>query len=124
MAVDEVVYEEPAAPLLRPWPLLGAGLALIGAGGPWAFGLPRVGGLFTAVVSVAPPNGPAPWLAMQVGTRFYRPWLDLTNLHNGYHFYAPEPGPVALLWFRVEYADGAARWRRLPDHERSLTGLQ
>jgi hypothetical protein len=74
------------------------------------------GGICTAVVFVAPPNGPTPWLANQLWIRIYRPYLLITNLNNGYHFYAPEPGPCALVFFRVEYADGLSRWVRIPNH--------
>jgi hypothetical protein len=81
------------------------------------------GAIATAIVLVPAPGGGPPWLALQAYTRFYRPWLEMTHLNNGYHFYAPEPGPVTLLWFRVQYADGSARWVRIPDHARSRSGL-
>ncbi len=96
------------------------------------------GGILTAVVQVPPPpsqnatpqvqseaaqTGQPPWLATQAMTRFYLPYLQLTHLNNGYHFYSPEPGPVTVLWFRVEYADGSSRWRRLPDHDEAPNGL-
>src|SRR5439155_27117001 len=32
--------------------------------------------------------------------------------------HAPEPGPVQLLWFYVEFADGEAVWVRIPDHDK------
>lgn len=71
----------------------------------------------TAVVVIPPRDGQAPWLAQQIWMRLARPYLLFANLNNGYHFYAPDPGPTALLWFRVQYADGASRWVRLPDHD-------
>jgi hypothetical protein len=74
------------------------------------------GGICVAVVNVPPANSNPPWLATQLWMRVYRPWLTLTNLNNGYHFYSPEPGPVALVFFRVEYADGLSRWVRIPNH--------
>jgi hypothetical protein len=73
-------------------------------------------GILVAVVNVPPPGGAPPWLAHQLWMRVYRPYLTITNLNNGYHFYAPEPGPCALLYFRVEFADGYAKWVRIPDH--------
>jgi hypothetical protein len=74
------------------------------------------GAILTAVTVVPPPNGAPPWLANQVWLRWTRPYLQFTLLNNGYHFYAPEPGPASLVWFRVEFADGASRWVRIPDH--------
>jgi hypothetical protein len=77
----------------------------------------HLGGICVAIVNVPSPGGPPPWLASQAWSRVYRPYLTFTNLDNGYHFYSPEPGPCALLWFRVEFADGSSRWRRIPDHD-------
>ena len=84
----------------------------------------QLGGLATAVLNVPPPGGNPPWVVRQLWYRVYRPWLTLTNLNNGYHFYSPEPGPCALVWFRVEFADGATCWRRIPDHKTCQTHLQ
>jgi hypothetical protein len=69
-------------------------------------------GLCTAIVIVPAPEGHPPWLAWQLWTRVYHPWLTFTALDN------PQPlgrSPTVLLWFRVEFADGASRWLRLPD---------
>jgi hypothetical protein len=84
----------------------------------------HLAGLATAVVVVPPPNGAAPYLAIQAWTWVYRPYLQFLHLNNGYHFYAPDPGPSALLWFRVQYADGSARWVRIPDHEKCRNHLE
>jgi hypothetical protein len=73
--------------------------------------------ILTAVTIVPPPNGPAPYWSNQLWSRTTRPYLQLTVLNNGYHFYAPEPGPAALVWFRVEWADGETTWVRIPDHK-------
>jgi hypothetical protein len=78
----------------------------------------------TAVTVVPPPQAPAPWVSMQLWMRAARPWLMLTNLNNGYHFYAPEPGPCALLWFRVEFADGASTWVKMPDHPKCANHIE
>jgi hypothetical protein len=75
------------------------------------------GGILTAVFSVPPPDGQAPWLVTQLWTRFYRPYLQFLYLNNAYHFYSPEPGPACLLWFYMEYADGSSHWITLPDRE-------
>jgi hypothetical protein len=80
--------------------------------------------ILTAVTVVPAPNGTAPFLSDQVYNRFVRPYLQLTNLNNGYHFYAPEPGPTSLLWFRVQFADGASRWVRIPDHKTVCNHLE
>jgi hypothetical protein len=73
------------------------------------------GGILTAVLSVPPPGGQAPWLANQLWTRFYRPYLQFMYLNNAYHFYSPEPGPATLLWFHIAYSDGSSRWISFPD---------
>jgi hypothetical protein len=82
------------------------------------------GGIFTAVTSVAPPSGDAPWLVNQVWSRFYRYYLQFMYLNNAYHFYSPEPGPPTLLWFHVDYADGSQRWVRIPEREQFHTRQQ
>jgi hypothetical protein len=76
------------------------------------------GGILTAVLSVPPPGAPPLWLATQVWTRFYRPYLQFMYLNNAYHFYSPEPGPATLLWFRVEYEDGSSCWVKVPDRKK------
>jgi hypothetical protein len=72
------------------------------------------GCIVTAVTLVPPRNEPAPWLSMQLYGRVYRPYMAFMYLTNAYHFYSPDPGPANLLWFHVEYADGSARWIKLP----------
>ncbi|HZV04300.1 MAG TPA: hypothetical protein VE999_04345 [Gemmataceae bacterium] len=81
------------------------------------------GGILTAVTSVPPRNNPAPWLSMQLWTNFYRNYLFFAYLTNAYHFYSPDPGPATLLWFHVEYADGRARWVKIPNRHDSPVGL-
>jgi hypothetical protein len=78
------------------------------------------GGILTAVTSVPPPGAPAPWLATQLWTHFYRPYLQFVYLNNAYHFYSPEPGPAVLLWFHIEYADGSSHWLKVPDYQRDF----
>jgi hypothetical protein len=80
--------------------------------------------ILTAVTVVPPANGQSPYLANQLWTRVSRPWLQMTLMNNGYHFYAPEPGPSALLWFRVEFADGESVWVRIPDHKTIGTQIE
>ncbi|HEY7423397.1 MAG TPA: hypothetical protein VH682_04070 [Gemmataceae bacterium] len=77
------------------------------------------GGILTAVTAVPPRQDPAPWLSMQLWTHIYRHYLTFAYLTNAYHFYSPDPGPPTLLWFHVEYADGSARWIKLPNRRES-----
>jgi hypothetical protein len=81
------------------------------------------GGILTACSAVPPREEPAPWLAMQLWTRFYRPYLTFMYLTNAYHFYSPDPGPPSLLWFRIEYADHKHRWFKVPVRKESPVGL-
>ncbi len=82
------------------------------------------GAILTIVANVPPPNGMSPYVASHLWTRISRPYLQFTQLNNGYHFYAPEPGPATLLWFRVEFEGGASRWVRLPDHKACRNHLE
>lgn len=99
---------------------LGAGLYAMPARWRAAGGLLLIGLHFAAILTactvVPPPNGPSPFWANHLWTRASRPWLQLTLTNNGYHFYAPDPGPAQLMWFRVEFADGETAWVRFPDH--------
>jgi hypothetical protein len=81
------------------------------------------GGILSAVLSVAPRDEQPPWLAMQLWTRVYRPYLWFAYLTNAYHFYSPDPGPPTLLWFHVEYEDGSARWIKIPNRHESPVSL-
>src|SRR5262249_10057157 len=71
--------------------------------------------ILTAVTIVPPPNGPSPYWSQQLWNKVSRPYLQMTVLNNGYHFYAPEPGPAALAWFRVEFARGESLGVPTPD---------
>ncbi len=81
------------------------------------------GGILTAVSSVGAPGAPPPWVSMQLWNNFYRYYLFFGYFTNAYHFYSPDPGPAILLWFHVEYADGSARWIRIPNRHESPVGL-
>ncbi len=110
------------------------GLALVGAG---IVLLPRAGrrvvavllllfhfgGIVTSVTAVPPRGESAPWVSMMLWTYVYRHYLTFAYLTNAYHFYSPDPGPPTLLWFHVEYADGKARWVKIPNRAESPTGL-
>jgi hypothetical protein len=81
------------------------------------------GGIITSVTAVPPRNEPAPWISMQLWTHVYRHYLTFGYFTNAYHFYSPDPGPPTLLWFHVEYADGKARWIKIPNRRESPVGL-
>jgi hypothetical protein len=69
-------------------------------------------------VAVSPPHGgETPWLALQLWTRVYRPYLMFTRLDDAYHYGAPEPGPSTVLYFRLTFADGTPWWTRIPDRD-------
>jgi hypothetical protein len=59
------------------------------------------GGILSAVIT----DGPSPRIAKQLSVRVCRPYLDFLYLWDSYHYFAPEPGPEQLLWFRVAYTD-------------------
>lgn len=80
--------------------------------------------ILTAVTVVPPPEGPSPYWSSHLWTRASRPWLQLTMMNNGYHFYAPEPGPAQLVWFYVEFDDGESTWVRIPDHNKVQTQVE
>src|SRR5262245_29288757 len=83
--------------------------------------LVHFGGIVTAVLSVPPPNGPAPFLVNAAWTYFYRNYFQFMYLNNAYHFYSPNPGPPSLLWFAIKYKDGQGRWVMLPAREQYRT---
>ncbi len=73
-------------------------------------------GIFCAITS-APPQT---WVTGQLFEVLFRPYLQAVYLTNAYHFYAPEPGPATMLWFRLEYEpdeDGTrySRWVKIPN---------
>lgn len=80
-------------------------------------------GILTAVTSVPPRNDPPPWLATLIWSKFYRHYLFFTHFTNAYHFYSPDPGPPTLLWFHIEYDNGSARWKKIPNRDESPIGL-
>lgn len=75
------------------------------------------GGIVTAVMATPP----MPWLAGQLWTRIYRPYLEFMYLVNAYHYYSPEPGPASYLWFRLFYLDENGNkhgeWYKVPEFD-------
>lgn len=82
-------------------------------------------GILTAVTAVELPNNTAPWVPTTLWARIYRPYLTFMYLNNAYHFYSPEPGPPTLVWFLVEFEDGAEpEWVKLISRDQCATRLQ
>jgi hypothetical protein len=77
------------------------------------------GGIFTAVLSVKPPNAPPMWLANQLWVHVYQPYVQFLYVNNAYHFYSPDPGPPTMLWAHLKYADGTTEWTKFPDRQNS-----
>jgi len=70
--------------------------------------------ILTTVVGSGTHLFPPPMLAEMV--RLWKPinvYLHSIFLTNPYRFYAPDPGPTNIMWFRLRYADGAVRWVEL-----------
>jgi hypothetical protein len=80
-------------------------------------------GMFVVFTSIDPPNAQGPWLSKQLWTIVYRPYLSFFYLTNAYHFYSPDPGPPALLWFAVKYEDGSYTWVKIPSRDKSPIGM-
>lgn len=57
---------------------------------------------------------PSPFLFRQMYGAF-RPYLELLNLNQGNHFFAPDPGASTLVAYTVEMRDGTVVSGRLPD---------
>jgi hypothetical protein len=70
--------------------------------------------IFTAVTAAGTSQFPPPPLLVLTKEYLTRPYLHFVFLTNPYRFFAPNPGPSNLLWFRVEYADGSVRWLEAP----------
>ncbi len=79
--------------------------------------LAHFGGMITAATTIEPPGTSAPWVSRQLWSNVYRRYLQFMYLNNAYHFYSPEPGPPALLWFHIQYADGQVRWFKIPHRD-------
>lgn len=69
--------------------------------------------ILSGVVAVPGPNQLPPILATKVN-QFASPYLDALLLNSSFRFYAPNPGPARLTWYRVERVDGKAEWYEMP----------
>lgn len=81
------------------------------------------GAILTAVTSIAPPGGQAPWVSIMASIYVYRPYYDLLYMSNAYHFYSPDPGPPYLVWFYIEYEDGSSYKLEVPKKDAFSTRL-
>jgi hypothetical protein len=52
------------------------------------------------------PDDRSKWPLIPAVASFFGPYLDATYLNHGYHFFAPDPGPAALIRYTGERADG------------------
>ena len=78
--------------------------------------LVHFGGIITAATTIDPPGASAPWVS-QKAWLLYRPYLQFMYLNNAYHFYSPEPGPPALMWFHIKHKDGQVKWVKIPHRD-------
>jgi hypothetical protein len=78
--------------------------------------------IFVAATAV-PTSLEPPWWNSWLFARVYRDYYSFMYLMNAYHFYSPNPGPPAMIWFRVEYDDGEYRWVKIPYRESFPTRL-
>lgn len=76
------------------------------------------GGMITAATAINPPGNSAPWVSEVLHQDVYRPYLEFMYLNNAYHFYSPEPGPPALVWFHIKYKDGRVKWFKIPNRDK------
>ncbi len=75
---------------------------------------------FCALVTANACRGPGNWVAHQLWTHFYRPYLQFMALDVAYRY--REPSQLCLLWFCVQYetdCDGTPNWRwiKVPDFD-------
>jgi hypothetical protein len=80
------------------------------------------GGMFISATSVDV-LGAKPWITNQLLIRVYLPYLQFLYMTNAYHFYSPEPGAPAMLWYAGHYSDGHVAWLHVPDLDDNPTAM-
>jgi hypothetical protein len=75
---------------------------------------------FAGILSTVMSAQPGSTVAGAAYVHIFRTYLEFFYLTNAYHFYAPEPGPAYLLWFRIEYTKPDEKavywhWHKVPD---------
>lgn len=79
--------------------------------------LAHFGAIFVNVTSAGSPLWPGPQISMEVGRDHVQPYVTFLLINNAYRFYAPDPGPTDLIWFRLRYKDGSVKWVQTPNPE-------
>ncbi len=69
--------------------------------------------ILTTVTSATSGTFPRPEIAAELNKPF-GPYLRSVFLTNAYRFYAPDPGGIPIMWFRLEYEDESVRWVEVP----------
>lgn len=75
----------------------------------WCISLALAYHLFAVVVppfyaATSGPDGPSPLAALALPA--VRPYMQTLFLDHGYAFFAPNPGPLHLIRYRIDYDDG------------------
>lgn len=78
--------------------------------------------ILTAVTSSGSGRFASPYVALQLNEPF-QPYLETLFLRNGYRFFAPNPGPNFVAWFRITHDDGNVRWQEFPKRQDFATPL-
>jgi hypothetical protein len=58
-------------------------------------------------------SGGRPLIMLMAASKF-RPYLKTMWLDNAYRFYAPDPGPTEVIWYKMVYEDGSTQWTQVP----------
>ncbi len=82
----------------------------------------HLGALLLMVGSSGSGTYASPPLIVRAAT-FTGPYVRFTGMQNGYRFFAPDPGPATILWFRLNYENGAVRWGESPSRGRTQGSL-
>ncbi|MFO0815444.1 MAG: hypothetical protein U0796_19685 [Gemmatales bacterium] len=59
-------------------------------------------------------------LVMKMAASYFRPYLKTMWLDNAYRFYAPDPGPTEVLWYKMVYEDGSTHWTQVPPRREDI----
>ena len=78
--------------------------------------------ILTAVTSSGSGQFTSPYVAIKLNEPF-NPYLETLFLRNGYRFFAPNPGPNYVIWFRITTEDGRVRWHEFPNRKDFATPL-
>ena len=79
--------------------------------------------ILTAVTSAGTRDFPPPPLAIEAN-RWVMPYLKFVHLTNAYRFFARNPGPTDLIWFRIRFESGRVRWLEWPSPDSRWLGIE